>query len=211
MSPHNLPNYVCRETMKRFANDRPLDVVTADVTFIDGTDDRYTNLAVNGHTVDSVPANGWRSLALFGNQLTTVFQPRTKTHFEFLRETVVRSGTVDFFSYQFNGANNTTFLLNGDLPGLRGEIAVDKASGRLLRLQSSLTGATPRMRLSSYQSSVTYDNVAIPDLGTVLAPVDGEVRVCTKEGSCFRNVLTFDDCHKFAATSRIIPNEPSQP
>ena len=208
LSPHNLPNYVCRETTERFINDQKLDVVTADVTFVKGHGDRHTNIAVEGQPVDSLRGTpGWISFALFGTQVTAIFLPRSMTKFEFERERNVDKDTIDTFSFRFHAADNIAFRMVDDFTGLKGSITVDKTTGQLLRIESTMVEAPPELWITSYQSTVTYGNVTIHELGTVLTPVEGEVHVCGMS-RCFRNELKFDDCHKFKATSRIVQDQP---
>jgi hypothetical protein len=212
LSRRNLPNYICQENTERFVNDRLLDVVTADVTFINGRYDRYANLAINGHPAASLRGTGgWVSAALFGNQLTTIFSPGTETHFEFRREINTGPDPLEVYAFSFKRENNTTFFIGEVYPGLSGSITVNKANGQLQRIDANLSDAAPQMWFDFYKSFVNFGETAIPDLGRVLVPLDGEVRACGKGGTCYRNVLRFHDCRKFTSTARIVPNAESLP
>jgi hypothetical protein len=56
LSPRNMPNYVCDQSAQRFVNDRPLDVVTAEVKFLsDGGHytDHYSDFKIDGEPLQS--------------------------------------------------------------------------------------------------------------------------------------------------------------
>lgn len=212
LSPRNLPNYVCQERTERFINDRHLDVVTADVTFLRGHGDRYTNIAIDGQAVDSLKGReGWISFELFGNQLTTIFLPETKAQFKLKREVNTHADPEDVFDFRFMAANNSRFRLLEIYPGLAGTITVDRTYGRLERVDSKLSDAPKGLRVSFYNSVVNYGEVSIPELGNVLTPVNAEVQACFTAGACFRNVLTFSNCRKFGSTARIVPDAENGP
>lgn len=208
LSRQTLPNFICHATTQRSRNGNPLDVITGDVTFTGSGADRYTNLAVDGRPISS-PRDappGWWSPALFGDLLATIFSPTTKASFKFRGEVNAPSGPATVFDFHFKRADNSTFPLVGSYPGLSGSIWVDGKSGQLQRLETSATELDPSGRVSSYQSSVKYEVVAILELGNFLAPTAAEVEACLRGGACFRNVLSFRDCRRFGSETRIVPN-----
>ncbi len=208
-----LPNFICEETMSRAARGslgeewKPVDVVSATVTYASGAGDRYTSLMINGRPVDSLTGSGgWNSLALFGSQLTTIFLPATKTDFKFHGKGLGDRGATAVFDFRFERANNFTFKRGALRPGLSGSIFADAATGQLQRVESYASELDPNGNLASYNSVLEYGEMAIADLGRVLAPVAGSVEVCFTSGSCDRNILSFQGCRKFGSESRIIPN-----
>jgi hypothetical protein len=208
LSPQNLPNYVCHETTERFVNERKLDVITDDVRFDNhGRGERHTNLAVDGLPVRTLEdRGGWISFALFGNRVTTIFSPANHAQFRFEREKHAGESATDTFSFNIHAATNETFLLNRFQTGVKGSITVDKATGQLLEIESSQSERPANDPLESYKSRINYGDVTIPDLGSVLVPLNAEVRVCYSNGTCDRNQVAFSDCHKFKATTRIVPD-----
>jgi hypothetical protein len=213
ISRATLPNFICQETMSRSARGstgeewKPVDVVTATVTYVSGACDRYLNLTINGRPVDSLAGSGgWNSLALFGSQLTTIFLPATKTDFKLHGNGHEDQSSTAVFDFRFKRENNFTFKRGALRPGLSGSIFVDTATGSLQRVEAYASELDPNGNLTSYKSELEYGLTAIADLGNVLAPVAGSVEVCFTSGACDRNILIFQDCRKFGSESRIIPN-----
>lgn len=208
LSPQDLPNYVCHESTERFVNEKKLDVITDEVRFDNqGRGERHTDLTVDGRPVRTLEGTGgWISFALFGNRLTTIFSPTTQTQFRFEREKHTGQSATDTFSFSIHAAANETFLLNRFHTGVKGSITVDKSTGQLLEIQTSLFERPADDPVDSYKNRIDYGEVTIPDLGSVLVPLSAEVRVCNSNGLCYRNNVTFSDCHKFKATSRIVPD-----
>jgi hypothetical protein len=213
ISRNTLPNFICQETMSRSARGRsseewkPVDVVTASVTYVSGAGDRYSNFSINGLSVESLAGSGgWNSLALFGSQLTTIFLPETKTDFKFHSKMPGNQGSTAVFDFRFERANNFTFKRGALRPGLSGSIFVDTATGQLQRVESYANELDPNGNLTSYKSRLEYGVTAIAGLGNILAPAAGSVQVCFTNGACDRNVLSFQGCRKFGSESRIIPN-----
>jgi len=208
LSPEMLPNFICHETTHRWVNGRPHDLVTAQVTYVNGQGDRYSQFTIDGKPVQSLEGSGGMITGqLFGTQLRTVFKPETRTVFQFKSDEKVGSGTSAVFGFSFKTENNTSYRLDDVFPGLSGTIWIDRISGQLMRVETEATDLTPDLPFSSYQSTINYDDVAIPELGTFVVPTDGEVQMCSLNNTrCFRNVLSFRDYRKFGATVRILPS-----
>jgi hypothetical protein len=203
LSPESLPNLVCQETVERSVGGNPLDVVTEEVTFLDGGD-QYSNYAINGKPVSSLDGTGgWNSDALFGTLLNAVFFPATSTKFSLPDKPAAR----DFREFTFEYIRNLSpgFHFHGSDPGVSGSIWINRSTGQLARIESKATRIDPTKPLKSYHSAIDYHNVPISDLGNVLLPTKAAVQVCNNTG-CMRNVVSFHDCRKFAATVRILPN-----
>jgi hypothetical protein len=213
LSPQSLPNYVCRESIQRFTNDHYVDVLSAEVTFVYGWGDQYSNYAENGKPITSWAnaSPGWFSKALFGTQLTAIFQPVTRTKFKLNRSADVLSGSRAAFDFHFDWPNNFNFRSGNFRPSLSGTIWVDKASGEIRRVETTQTDRPHEIPTVSYSSSVDYGDVAIPDVGNVLVPMTAEMRACMSDGNCYHNLISFGDCRKFASTARMVPGLETEP
>jgi hypothetical protein len=232
LSPRNLPNFICQETMRRATRDlssskwTELDVVTVEVTFANGRGDQYANFAINGHPLN-VPPNihdpfalskflnqqntgGWWTLAEFGTELVAVFNPLSQTSFKFNGEVNLPSGPSTVFDFHLNRANNFSLVLAGDVivtPGLVGSLWIDRNSGKLLRVEDYGTELDSSFSIISYFSARNYGDVAISDIGSFLLPTAGEAVECDRTlGMCYKNVLSFHDCWKFGSESHIVVN-----
>jgi len=207
LSSRTLPNYISHETTRRWINDRPHDIVTAEVTFVNGRVDRRSQFTIDGKPVQSLEGSGGLITGqLFGTQLKTIFKPETRPTFEFKAYKNIDSGTAAVYSFHFKSENNSSYRLEDIYPSLSGTIWIDRVSGQLMRVQTVATDLPRSPSLSSYQSAINYDDVAIPELGTFVVPTDAEAQLCSMNNTrCFRNVISFRDYRRFGATSRIIP------
>jgi hypothetical protein len=203
LSPESLPNLVCEETIQRSTNGFPYDVVTEEVTFVNGVD-HYSNLAVNGTPVSKVNDNGvWNSNALFGTVLHAVLCPTTKSRFTFPNKS--DATRKDFSQCNFQYFRSPVFNLDGSDPALSGSIWVARSTGLLARIESTANRIDPLMPLKSYRSVIDYHNVLIANLGYVQLPTEAAVQACTT-AACYRNVAAFHGCRKFAGQVQIVPN-----
>jgi hypothetical protein len=218
-SPRNLPNFLCEETMRRsrrrFEVPKWGDIsdVTAQVTFIRGQGDNYSNIEINGFPAQFVSGQsaGFWSFGQFGGELLTIFHPETQAQFWFRGDIDLPTGSADQYSFQFQSANNLQFPLTAGgeryYPGMSGTIWVDRSSGDLVRVEAFATELNPKFPMTSYFSAINYGYVSIPDLGTFLLPTDGEVEACNRgDKICSRNQVSFHSCRKFQATVKILPN-----
>jgi hypothetical protein len=115
------------------------------------------------------------------------------------------SRVVYIVSWRLNG--------NNSWPGYRGKLWVDKANGqvrRLTRVASKENGDidawVPYVKVAT---EINYGEVDIAGLGKFLLPVRSEMVSCERGmPACNHNVLTFKNCCKFAAKSRILTDSP---
>ncbi len=233
LSRRNLPNFICQETVQRFNSQsqppkwRDVDTVTAEVTFVSGKGDRYSNITIDGKKVDVPPearsgmalrrfldqlhTGGMWSLAQFGTEIAAVFDPRSRTNFKFDGEVALPSGSSMLFDFHFYSANNYSFEIDSDMirynPGLTGSIWTDQKGGQLLRVEANATEIDLRFPMSSFFSATNYGDVKIADIGSFLLPTTGETASCDRpSGFCWKDVISFHGCRKFGAEAHIIPN-----
>ena len=206
LSPTNLPNFVCQETVQRAtrslstSNWKNLDVVTVEVAFTKGRADRYSKFAIDGHPlklppdIDSGPAlidflrrlhpSGWWSLAEFGTVLVTVFNPISQTNFKFNGQVGLPSGPSTAFGFHLNGTSNFSFVLSVAgmrfNPGLEGSLWVDPNSGKLLRVEAYATDINPSFPTIYHLEAINYGDVPISDIGSFLLPTAAEVLECNR-------------------------------
>lgn len=222
-SPRNLPNFICEETMlrkrRRFEDHNWLDQsdVTAQVTFIKGRGDNYSNVEVNGFPfqfVNGVSPGFW-SWGQFGAELSTIFNPASQAQFRFRGHADLPTGSADQYSFEFHSANNLQFPLTAGgqryYPGMTGTIWVDQRNGNLVRVEAFAAELNPKFPMTTYFSATNYGYIPIADLGTFLLPTDGEVEACNRgDKICSRNLVSFNGCKKFQATVKILPNASTQ-
>ena len=184
LSPRNLPNYVCDESVERYVNDRSLDVVTAEVRFL--SDGGYYSDHDSNIKIDGEPLLSRRQLfvgfwtILFATKLTTIFVPSTPTESEFKRVVKSESGRAALFDFQLSRMNNSTFRSDCCFGGYSGTITVDLATGQLQSVTLKLTDRDPRMTIATRGFSLACHQVSVPDLGQILVPDHGQSETCER-------------------------------
>jgi len=232
LSQNNLPSFVCDESNEQFtSNAGPKDwqnlaVVTALVTFEHGKGDRFSNVAKDGHPIRALSKayndsevmayfeNNLRSRApalnLFGSNLFWVFDPHAKAEFEYRGEMNADNRTMIIFGFRVNKSSDGPsmgWLFPGDegqYIGMKGLLWIDKATSSLRRTVVHYTDFDPEFSTSAASSSTDYGWIQIGDLGKFLLPTNAEYIQCNLRGNCWRDVLGFSNCHKFAGKSRIL-------
>ncbi len=213
LSPRNLPDFLCKETMQRSIGAgpppfwQPIDTLSMDVTFLARGTDRYSDFWPYDPRLRGVP--GWLSLAQFGREVESIFDPAAHTHFVYRGVQKLPSGSASLFAFEFDAANNLRFplIVNGikSYPGLTGLLWTDEVTGQLVRVQAYATELNSRIDLQGWAGAVNYAEAPIAGLGSFLLPAADEVEVCLQNGTCYKNLISFAGCKKFVATVRILP------
>ena len=232
LSPRYLPNFVCRETVKRYHGDakragwKNLDVVTAEVRFERGTGtDRYFSVTVDGRPIQRNSDSDFSSkdlgeyLALyhpggmwgygeFGVALSHVFAPGSRTSFKIREGAAPSLKSAAVFDFHIDRVNSQFLLNAGGLrtrSGLDGSLWVDSVNSKLLRVEFNSIEIESGFPIKDYSGRTDFGDVNITDAGQFQLPVASETVECQRNTNrCYRNVLEFHDCRKFGAESRII-------
>ena len=234
LSPNNLPSFVCDESVQQFTsasgpeNWQKLADVTAIVTFDHKKEERFSNLSRNGQPIRALskPHHGQDvdlyfaynlkspapQLSLFGTDLVWVFDARDEADFEYKGEINADDRTMTVFGFRVTKSPKHLPAMGWHTPeddgqylGIQGLLWIDKANVSLRRLVRHFTDFEPRFGVAAWSSAVDYGWVQISDLGKFLLPTNAEEIRCNQGGSCRRDVLSFNNCHRFAGKSRILP------
>jgi hypothetical protein len=245
LSPQNLPNFICKEQMERakrkLSDDEwhNSDVFSAEVTFLDGHGDWYSNFAIDGHPLDLPSYNGgfpfsqflrehesdspslgellrkhrgYWPLTEFGTGLVTIFDPRNQTSFAYNSAGSPPSGPTVMFDFHINSPNFGLVLharkdskVVSSNPAWEGMLWIDRVTGELVRVEMTASGIDASFPRIFSASTTNYGDISISELGTFLLPTASEAVTCNRlENKCFKNVISFHDCKRFAAKSRIV-------
>ena len=223
----SLPDFVCVQTAESSGYPRNLSpiVVHAQVTYQGGRN-QYTDVVVNG-----TPAYGekfdiidfMRLIATneFGGELIDLFEWPFVTDFKFLTDEMVGPVRAAVYGFKVPAAKNRFWAI-GDKKatlnsGYGGELYVNWETGRPLRIVVRLTDLPKSFQIVSAVNETNYSDVDIAELGVFLLPAYSESNVCLRQprtrshsrgaaesDNCFRGVVWFHDCHKFAVKSRVV-------
>lgn len=215
-SPRTLPNFVCTERVKRHANPkRKPDLITAELTF-ENMKSRYDDVTVNGKEKGryrkSQDAVFEEEAIITGEfaMLFNVFDSTSRAEFSAPVDERIAGRRVKRYDFRVRRENNagwTWFFVRGAVqPGYQGSVFVEPASGKISRLRVVASDVGSQSPVSEQTTTLDYGDVAIQEAGTHRVPVRGETVSCFRQlFGCVRFELSFDNFHKFGASTRIIP------
>ena len=139
-----LPNFICSEVVHRYedaslrpAGYRPLDTVTAQLTYFEGREE-YTGIRINGDAVPGATLESLRGVMAegeFGSLLKGIFESESRTTFEWKRRKKVGGRWMSVFQYDVKKENSRYRIFDGNnqyTPAFRGEIYVDEETNMVI-------------------------------------------------------------------------------
>jgi hypothetical protein len=207
----DLPNFVVEQATTRYRGSerewRPLDVVTAEVTCVDGQD-TYKNIAVNGRPTSGPPENtGSWSTGEFVITLQDILSPATNAAFSRRGSGKIAGRPAYVYDLKVEQPNSHWALVNSAKrtykPAYKGAIWIDKETGRVLRIEQEAVNMPRDFDYDKAQSAVEYGFVMIEGKSYLL-PVESENLACfTGTSNCMKNVIEFRNYRKFGSDSNI--------
>lgn len=155
----------------------------------------------------------------FGSDLVSLFTPPIVIELKFLKGATLRGNPALLYEFHLSADKNTFWTIyddhNGSIkPELHGELWIEPRMGRLLRLQVEPVHMPPQFDLKSGSTMVDYAEVGLGDAGVFLMPTSSQTNACMRGYevdrlrttlTCVSNVVTFQNCHKFTARTRVVP------
>ncbi len=211
----SLPNFFCQQMTTRYHTDnikqgwQASDIVTADVAYENGQES-YKNIRVGNSgahkTMEEV--GGTISTGEFSSWLEDLMSDSTAA--------VFRRGSAD----TIRGRDAIVFKLDVPrershwrvkapsqlyYPAYRGSIWIDKATGRVLRIEVQARNVPVAFPFDTIEMATDYDYIRLaPGDPEYLLPADSEVLSCDRgTSSCSRNRIEFRNYRKFDASSTI--------
>ncbi len=207
--PKQIPNFTCDQRTARYLDGQTSDIVTAEVTYLDGKES-YRNVKSNGLPVSdarSLTSHTW-STGQFGADIQGIFGGSNEVSFE-LDEASGDQHTL-VFHYEIEQQEVPFWRLHMRdqvaAPPYHGELRIDKKTSALRQLQVETTQMPEDFPLRSADLLIEYRNVPFGDGTSFLLPSKTVVKASTRGGRTNRNVLEFRNCHKFRATARVLPH-----
>ena len=212
----SLPNFICVEATNRSVDAsgngrwKHRDSIAELLRYHDGQESR-TTLEVNGQRSSLTRAemnSSWPlSVGEFGGLLNLVFQPTSKTEFEW-KEAATRedrSGTVQVLSYRVKRDDATITLGQGNDQvgaGFHGLVYIDGATGGVQRISLEADDLPRSFSMTAASMTVDYDYASIADRDYLL-PVRSTVRLQRHHKSIELNELAFRGYRRFASKTKI--------
>jgi len=208
-----LPNFVCQQETSRYQGHRrvPTDLITATIRYVDG-EESYTDLKRNGQPLPDAMWNyvGLWSSGQFEGNLRAIFHFSNHAVFAFAREDQIGARAAWVFTYQITRQYDPQWELRDEdqvaAPPYEGEVWVEEKTGNLLRFRSTAGDLPPLFPMRGAGIVTDYDSVAFPDGSGFVLPLRATITTSYRDADATRNVVEFRGCHKFRATSRMIPD-----
>lgn len=220
---HQLPDFIAQQTTTSHEQ-HSTTVITAQVAFRQGLE-HYSHFTIDGKPVPpKSPLPGtirFTSAGEFGSLLVDLFTVPDAAEFKFRKTSTLRDVPVAIYEFHVPEEKNTFWTLrdvNGQAwkPEFRGEVWLEKETGRPLREEIEPMHLPARCLIGSAKTITDYAMTPIAGVGTFLLPAGSESTVCTRGRAlsgqaCSTNVLVFHDYQKFITTSRILASQDAEP
>jgi len=211
-----LPNFLCVEMTNRSVDEsgngkwKHRDSIAELLTYRDGSESRST-LEVNGkrsHLTRAEMNSSWPlSVGEFGAMLNLVFQPSSKTQFEWKEAASLGDGsaTVQVLSYRVAHENATIVLGQGSdeaAVGFHGLVYIDPTTSGVRRVTLEADGVPKNFKIRGAEMTVDYDFVAISGRD-YLMPARSTVTLVRAHRKIERNEISFRNYRRFASRTKI--------
>lgn len=219
----NLPNFVCQEATTRYRKNlsdgswQQRDVITADVAYDLKTGESYSNIQVNSSPASKelMGLPGSSSIGEFALDLRNLFASVADDDFHINEEVILNGKATRVFNYEVDQTASHWKIKDRNstvTAAYAGRIWIDKALGRVIRLEMIADGLAPAISVDQVTTSIDYGSVDLGDGHTHFLPTGSETLFCIKDtGACDRNTTEFRNYRKFGAESTLafgeIPKE----
>jgi hypothetical protein len=208
-----LPNFVCVEITDRSVDPsgngrwRSKDSFAEALRFLNNHETRKT-LEVNGQpsTQERADMKGPISLGEFGDLLSSVFQPGSKTEFHWKETAALARNRVQVFEYRVNKQNNSMLLSDSGgqvYTGFHGLVYIDGSTMGVRRITMEADDLPNDFSIRGASVSVDYDYVPVGE-HDYLMPVRGTIRVRRGRHEVDLNQIVFQDYRRFASQTKIV-------
>lgn len=228
----SLPDYIVKRTTTRYRGRRDvrlagesighwqaIDAVSGIESYEHGRE-VYSNITINGNPAQSLPARGAWSAGEFSTTLVDVLGPDSAAVFSHKRHASLTKYPCWRYDFAIDKAHSTWRLIAEDIPGVpgtaawvtayAGEVWIDRASGKVLRIRMSARNTPSSFPLNSVESTVDYDFVKIAEQEYLL-PIHSESLTCVRNSAiCLRNETVFEHYDKFGSDTSIAFDDTSK-
>jgi hypothetical protein len=207
----NLPNFLCRENVRRYASSKEgwksEEPVTWEVGFSDQREQRRL-VGFGGEPTDRQSVRGTSSSGEFGGVLDLVFRAESLTRFAWERWANLNGRMTYVFSFRIDRKQAQFLLAAGALihhrayVGMRGMVYVDRETLQVRRILYEADGVPKGFAIAAMHTLVDYD---YSDIGgeKFLLPRRSSLRIVAKDNSRHRNVTEFANYRKFSGEAKI--------
>jgi len=206
-----MPNFICDQQTSRYVADEsvPRDLISASLRYQDG-EESFSEVKVNGRPVPETAARsaGLWSKGEFGGDLRAIFDSENKAVFQYSGEEKSGSHGAWGFRYRIAKQIDPLWVLRGRdgeiAPAYSGELWLDQQTGAVVRFRSVAEDIPPSFAMQSAELAINYGSVKFADGTEFVLPSDSMLATKYRGEAEARNVMRFQNCHKFRAQARMV-------
>jgi hypothetical protein len=207
-----LPNFICTQVTRRYEDPAGLefwqqrDVVTAKLSYFEQKED-YKVVLVNNRYMDTTMdrIGGSTSTGEFGTMMREIFDPKSRTTFEWQRWATLRGRRMHVFAYRVPRETSkwTISYERKDVitPGYKGLIYVDRDMLSVMRIVLEAEDVPLSFPVQQAMTTLDYDVTKIP-AGEFVLPLKAVIRM--RAGKLLvKNEVEFRNYNRFGAEATI--------
>jgi hypothetical protein len=207
-----LPNFICTQVTRRFIDPSGLefwqlqDVVTAKLSYFEQKED-YKIVFVNNRYVDTTmdKIGGATSTGEFGSMMREVFDPATRTTFEWERWATLRGKRMHVFAYRVAEERSQWRILYEKTasvkPGYKGLVYVDRDTMAVMRITLEAENLPLSFPVQQALTTLDYEYQTIA-AGEFVLPLKASMRM--RSGKLLvKNEVEFRSYNRFGAEATI--------
>jgi hypothetical protein len=211
----SLPDFVCSEVVRRFADPRhrdawvPTDTLTIRLSYFEQKEQHKLNL-IDGKVTDRSyeSLEGGVSVGEFGATLRTIFDPASAAHFQWQSWKNVRKRRAAVYSYVVEPSRSRYVLINRVAEGMvqavvgfHGVVELDRETGEVLHFTYDADNIPKKVGIEYAASTVDYDFAGVGGRKYLLPA--SAVMVLHSPSVWVRNDVEFREYRKFSSDSTI--------
>jgi hypothetical protein len=208
----NLPNFICTQVTRRYEDPAGLefwqqrDVVTSKLSYFEQKED-YKVVLVNNRYVNTTMdrIGGSTSTGEFGSMMKEIFEPGTRTAFEWERWATLRGRRMHVFGYRVPQDTSRWSISyeRKDIirPGYKGLVYVDRDTNAIMRITLEAEGIPFSFPVQQATTTLDYEFTRIP-AGEFVLPMKAVMRM--RAGKLLiKNETEFRNYNRFGAEATI--------
>ena len=215
----SLPNFICAQSTKRYANDRMYDNVLAKLTYYE-QHEKYDTIMVNDRLTNEPyeKLNGSISTGEFGSMLKGIFEPQTAADFSWSSWKTVHGHKSYVFKFEVDQAHSRWEIEDRQThtkvtPAYYGFVWIDGKDNSVVEFYMKAKGLPSTFSITEAESRLYYDSVEISGMPFVL-PSRAEMHLLVGRDDQ-KNLITFHNYQKYSADATLkfddlVPDAPEK-
>jgi len=203
----SLPNFICAQSTKRYANDRLYDSVLAKLTYYEQRE-KYETVTVNDKLTNTPyeKLEGSISTGEFGSMLKGIFDPLTAADFNWSSWRTVQGRKAYVFKFQVDQPHSRWEIEDRQShvkisPAYDGFVWIDEKDNSVLEFYMKAKNLPSTFSITDAESRLYYDTVEISGMPFVL-PLRAEMHLFSGKDEQ-KNLITFHNYQKYSADATL--------